>query len=458
MTKLKPYPFQEEDITRTLSMKRVINGNEMGTGKSLEAIVSVERAHATPCLVICPASLKVNWERETRRFTNMRPLILTDSVKATFPYFIGTLNLYDVVICNYESLKKYFVVSAPKPYRMKDIIFQNVISQFKSVIIDESQRIKDPTALQSKLTMGICQGKEYIIELTGTPVVNDTKDLASQIAILGRMKEFGGYSEFLNTFGDGSNAPLLQKTLYDKCYFRREKKEVLKDLPDLTRSTVITDIDNRDEYDACENDLRSYLAEYKQCSESDIRRKMRMAALVKFMNLRKIATMGKISAAVEFLNNTPEQVVVFCEHHDVVDALKEAFPDAVCVTGRQNQREKQAAIDSFQSGKRRIIICSIRAAGVGITLTSASNELFCSLPWTMADLSQCEARCHRSGQKNAVNSWILIGKGTIDTYLYQLIMKKGSIASKITGASDDAIKDECYFDELVDEILNHKTE
>jgi len=76
----------------------------------------------------------------------------------------------------------------------------------------------------------------------------------------------------------------------------------------------------------------------------------------------------------------------------------------------------------------------------------------------MADLSQCEARCHRSGQKNAVNSWILIGKGTIDTYLYQLIMKKGSIASKITGASDDAIKDECYFDELVDEILNNKTE
>ena len=224
MEKLSLYNFQEEDVTRTLSMKRVINGNEMGTGKSAEAIVSIERARATPCLVICPASLKVNWEREVKRFTNLRPLILTDSVKATFPYFIGTLNLYDVVICNYESLKKYFVVSAPKPYRMKDIIFQNVISQFKGVIIDESQRIKDPSALQSKLTMGICQGKEYIIELTGTPVVNDTKDLASQIAILGRMQEFGGYSEFLNTFGDGSNAPLLQKTLYDRCYFRREKK------------------------------------------------------------------------------------------------------------------------------------------------------------------------------------------------------------------------------------------
>ena len=453
MTKLKPYEFQEEDIARTISLKRVINGNEMGTGKSLEAIVSVERAHATPCLVICPASLKVNWERETMRFTNLRPLILTDSVKATFPYFIGTLNLYDVVIVNYESLKKYFVVSAPKPYRMKDIIFQNVISQFKSVIIDESQRIKDPSALQSKLTMGICKDKEYVIELTGTPVVNDPKDLASQIAILGRMKEFGGYSEFLNNFGDGNNTHLLQKQLYEKCYFRREKKEVLKDLPDLTRSTVITEIDNRDEYDACENDLRSYLAEYKQCSEAEIRKKMRMAALVKFMNLRKIATMGKISAAVEFLNNTSEQVVVFCEHHDVVDALKEAFPDAVCVTGRQNQREKQAAIDSFQSGKRRIIICSIRAAGVGLTLTAASNELFVSLPWHFADLTQCEARCWRNSQKNAVNSWILIGENTIDSRLYKLIMDKKSIAHKITGANDEALENQQYFDELVTSFL-----
>lgn len=182
---------------------------------------------------------------------------------------------------------------------------------------------------------------------------------------------------------------------------------------------------------------------------------MRMAALVKFMNLRKIAGLGKVGAACDFIEGTTEQIVVFAEHHAIVDELRRRFPDAVCVTGRQNAMEKQAAIDSFQAGKRRVIICSIRSAGVGLTLTASSNVLFISLPWTAADLTQCEARCHRNGQKNAVNSWILIGRNTIDSYLYQLIMDKQSVASRITGATDDAIKDEKYFDELVDLFMNN---
>jgi SWI/SNF-related matrix-associated actin-dependent regulator 1 of chromatin subfamily A len=176
------------------------------------------------------------------------------------------------------------------------------------------------------------------------------------------------------------------------------------------------------------------------------------------MNLRKIAGQGKVDAAISFIQDSTEPIVVFAEHHDIVDSLVEAIPDAVCVTGRQNAVQKQAAIDAFQAGERRVIICSIKAAGVGLTLTASSNVLFINLPWTMADLSQCEARCHRNGQKNAVNSWILIGNrgelDTIDSYLYHLIIKKGSMANKITGAVDDALKDERYFDELADLFIN----
>ena len=244
-----------------------------------------------------------------------------------------------------------------------------------------------------RFCMGICAGKEYINMLTGTPVVNDTMDLANQLCILGRIEDFGGYRNFVNTYGDGKHLSELNAILHSSCYFRRGKKEVLKDLPDLTRSKVFT-----------------------------------------------------------------EQIVVFAEHHDIVDSLVEAIPDAVCVTGRQNAVQKQAAIDAFQAGERRVIICSIKAAGVGLTLTASSNVLFINLPWTMADLSQCEARCHRNGQKNAVNSWILIGNrgelDTIDSYLYHLIMKKGSMANKITGAVDDALKDERYFEELADLFIN----
>lgn len=458
MTKLLPYDFQEAGISKMLQMKRCINGDEMGTGKTIQAIVSVERAHATPCLVICPASLKINWQREVEKFTDLRPLILTDSIKSTFPYFIGQMNLYDVVIVNYESLKKYFVVSAEKGAKLKDIVFQDVIRQFKSIIIDESQRCKNPATATARYTMGICQGKEYVYGLTGTPVVNDTLDLATQLCILGRIKDFGGFNNFINQYGDGKNLGELNTILHDTCYFRRSKKEVIKDLPDLTRSKVITEISNQEEYDLLESDLKAWLKEYRGMDDAEARRKLRMKALITFMNLRKLAAIGKVDAAVSFIQDSCEQIVVFAEHHDVVDAILEKIPDAVCVTGRQNAVQKQAAIDAFQAGERRVIVCSIKAAGVGLTLTASSNVLFVSQPWTMADLTQCESRCYRNGQKNAVNSWILIGnrgeRDTIDTYLYHLIMKKGSMASKITGAVDDAIKDERYFDELADLFIN----
>lgn len=454
---LKPYPYQEEGIAKTLKFKRVINGDEMGTGKTIQSIVSVERAKATPCLVICPASLKINWERETRKFTNLRPLILTDSVKSTFPYFIGTMNLYDVVIVNYESLRKYFVVSATDPVKLKTTVFQNVIKQFKSVIIDEAHRCKNPSSNQAKFVMGICSGKEYVIELTGTPVINDPMDLASQLAILGRMKDFGGYSEFIARYSEEHNLQELNERLNEVCYFRREKKEVMKDLPELTRTQVITDLSNEEEYRTLEEDLKQWLREYKAMTDAEIRKKMRKKALIRFMNLRTLAGKGKVDAAVQALkdaNGTP--FVVFCEHHDIVNAIHKAFPDAVEVTGMQNAQQKQAAIDLFQAGKRSIIICSIRSAGVGLTLTASSNVLFVEQPWTMADLSQCEARCHRNGQKNAVNSWILIGKNSIDSYLYGLIMSKGSMASKITGAANDVLQDEKYFDELSSVILGRE--
>ena len=439
-------------------MKRCINGDEMGLGKTGQAIVSVARANATPCLVICPASLKINWQREVENFTDLRPLILTDSIKSTFPYFIGKMNLFDVVIVNYESLRKYFVVKAEKGAKLKDIVFQDVIKMFKSVIIDESHRCKNPATATARFCMGICHGKEYVNMLTGTPVVNDTMDLATQLCILGRINDFGGYSNFINTYGDGKNLDALNTILHESCYFRRGKKEVLKDLPDLTRSKVITELSNQEEYDLLESDLKAWLTEYKGLDDAEAKKKLRMKALVTFMNLRKLSGQGKVEAAVSFIQDTSEPIVVFAEHHDIVDALLEQIPDAVCVTGRQNAAQKQAAIDAFQAGQRRVIICSIKAAGVGLTLTASSNVLFVNLPWTMADLSQCESRCHRNGQKNAVNSWILIGnrgdRDTIDTYLYHLIMKKGSMANSITGAVDDAIKDERYFDELADLFIN----
>ena len=188
----------------------------------------------------------------------------------------------------------------------------------------------------------------------------------------------------------------------------------------------------------------------------DIRRKMRMEALVKFMTLRSLSAKGKIRQAVDFVrtflaNNTP--LILFCSLHEVVDELKKAFPKAVSVTGRDSMQAKQAAVDAFQSGRAQLIICSIKAAGVGLTLTASSNVAFVEFPWTYADCCQCEDRAHRIGQKDNVTCYYLIGRHTIDHSLYQIIHRKKSIANQIMAADDDIPTDELYFDQLVEQYL-----
>lgn len=122
----------------------------------------------------------------------------------------------------------------------------------------------------------------------------------------------------------------------------------------------------------------------------------------------------------------------------MVDGLKAAFPSAVSVTGRENQEQKQAAIDSFQNNpKTDIIICSIKAASVGLTLTSASNVAFVEFPWTYADCVQCEDRTHRIGQKDSVTCYYFLGKKTIDEKVYQIIQMKKAIANAVTGSTDE---------------------
>lgn len=483
-----PYDYQWEGIMFGLQRKKLLIGDEPGLGKTLQSIGIVNIGDAYPCLVICPASLKINWQREFEKFTDKKALVLDNSTRTTWPYLLQ-MGMYQVAIVNYESLRKYFVwdilsqreqsgacsgsaersqnrsegnIKTNGAFRLKDVVFCPDIRRFRSVIIDESHRVKDPSTQQSIFTKGISSGKQYIILLSGTPVVNRPHDLVAQLSIMERLGEFGGRSKFLADYGDrDSDLTELSRLLYKRCMIRREKKTVLTELPDKTRVDLYVDISNREEYDVAENDLRRYLEEYTACTDIEIRRKMRMKALVKFMTLRSLSAQGKVRQTVDFINThlaNDKPLVVFCSLHAIVDALKKQFPKAVTITGRESLVEKQAAVDSFQAGHSRLAICSIKAAGVGLTLTASSSVAFVEFPWTYADCCQCEDRCHRIGQKENVTCYYLLGQNTIDHKLYQIIQDKKSIANQIMGADDDIPTDSIYFDELVNIFMGYGSE
>lgn len=458
--RVEPYDYQKEGILFGLNRHRILIGDEPGLGKTLQSIGIVDTASAYPCLVICPSSLKINWQREFEKFTNKKALILDNATRTSWPYLLG-MGMFSVAIVNYESLKKFFVwdINGGKTFTLKDVVFNRDIKIFKSVIMDESHRLKDPTAQQTMFTRGIVEGKEWRILLSGTPVVNHAQDLVAQLAIMGRLlSDFGGRGKFLADYGENENLSELSAKLYDTCMIRREKAKVLTQLPDKQRTDLHIDISNREEYDLAAADLAAYLREYTECSDREIRRKMRMEALVKFMTLRSLASKGKVRQATDFIRNflaNGKPLIVFCSLKEIVKALQKKFPDAVRVTGDDSLAEKQAAVDAFQSGEAQLIICSIKAAGVGLTLTASSNVAFVEFPWTYADCCQCEDRAHRIGQKNNVNCYYLIGRGTIDPVLYNIIHRKRSIANQIMASDDDIPTDEMYFDELVNSFLDY---
>lgn len=463
--KLQPYPYQREGIEFGLKNHRILIGDEPGLGKTLQSIGIVNTAQAYPCLVICPSSLKINWQREFEKFSDARCLILANENRTSWPYLLK-MHMWQVAIVNYESLRRFFVWdirTGEKPFRLRDVVFCDGVRVFKSIIIDECHRVKDPSAQQTIFTRGIVDAIPMRIMLSGTPVVNRPDDLLAQLSILGRLSEFGGAAKFRADFcaekGKEPAVPLseLSKQLYNTCLIRREKTKVLPQLPDKTRVELIVDIDNRDEYHLAQTDLAEYLRQYTDCTEWEIRRKMRMEALVKFGNLRRLATLGKIGNAVDFIDNflaSGKQLILFCSLHDVVDALKKAFPEALTITGRDNAVTRQAAVDSFQAGHCKLVICSIKAAGVGLTLTASSTVAFLEIPWTYADCCQCEDRAHRIGQKDNVTCYYLLGNGTIDRVIYGLVNTKKAVANEIMNSDDDIPTDEKYFDEIVNALIH----
>lgn len=459
-----PYSYQLEGVRYALDNKRCIFGDQPGLGKTLQAICAVVKAHkeamtygeSFPVLVICPAALKVNWKREFKKFAGIEACILDDSNRASWEKFWQLKRpdgeaLCPVFITNYESLKKFFVVKIKNSSRftLSSIVFDERVSVFKSIIIDESHKCKSSKTQQSKFVEGICRGKKWIFALTGTPVVNNNTDLIQQLKILGRLDDFGGYKQFVGRFCDGpkqsSNMKELHYRLWCCCFFRREKAKVLTQLPDKMRQYITCEITNRKEYQDAEDNFLKYLRQYKHADDDRIARAMRGEVMVRMGILKEIAARGKVKAVADFIHDVidgGEKLIMFAYLKEVVMALKAEFPDAVTVTGSDNTAQKQNAVDRFQNDPEcKLIILNYKSGGTGLTLTASSRVGFIEFPWTYSDCEQAEDRAHRNGQKNAVNCYYFLGDKTIDEYMYKVIQTKKDIANEVTGTTTQIDED-----------------
>ena len=469
-TRLPLRDYQAEGVAYGMEKLHYINGDSPGLGKSFQTIATIYALNAWPALIICPASLRRNWQLEWEKFVGIKAMILNDSVKKTWPTFYE-MGMCKVFIVNYESLKKFFVQDIVKnekgKFKLSNVTFNSNINIFNSIAIDEIHKVRDPTTIMSKLVRGICAKKRVVIGLTGTPIVNKPKDLVAQLLAIGQLEAVAGnYKHFMNRYCGGmagagaTNLEELNYKLKTTCFFQRLKKDVLKDLPDKVHQIVYCDITTRDEYIKASTDLANYLKENKDKTDAEVAKSMRGEVMVKIGILKQISARGKMNEVSEYIEeivDADEKVGVFLHHKEIANFVKEKFPSTLLYTGSQSDEEKNKAVHDFQKCKKcdirfenhvncdhehvpsnnKIIALSTKAGGVGLTLTAASRMAVIELPWHPADCEQIESRFHRMSQKNSVQCTYFLGKDTIDEHIYDIIEKKRAIADTVLGVSDD---------------------
>ena len=446
----KLYPFQADGV-RFIERKggRALIADEMGLGKTIQALTWLA-AHPEkrPALIICPASVKLNWAKECRIWCESDVQVL--SGRKPHPTSAG------IVIINYDILPAWLGSLAETKWAV--------------MVVDEIHFIKNSKAQRTKAAKKLGKGIPHIIGLSGTPIVNRPIEIynAAKLIEPGCLPGFfsfikrycGAYHDGFGWKYDGaSNTDELHKRLTDTVMIRRRKEDVLEDLPAKIRSVIPLDIINRREYDRAEKDFLGWL---RDIDVEKATRAEAALALVKIEALKQLTIKGKIGQCVEWIRDFVEtngKLVVFSTHKDTIDRLMEEFKTvAVRYDGSTGSAAREKAIDEFQGNPDvRLFIGNMKAAGVGITLTAASATCFVELGWTPGEHEQAEDRVHRIGQEaDSVHAYYLIADRTIEEEISELLDQKRQVLDQVLDGK--VASQESMLTELLDRMKNQRRE
>lgn len=472
------YPYQNEGVQFIERHNgRALIADEMGLGKTVQALAWIHLHHleASPVVVLCPSSLKVNWKREAEKWAKgMNVQILNGQT----PYEI-TGNL---IIINYDIL----------PYWLNRLVSTGVTT----LVIDEAHYVKNNGTKRTKAFKRLRKYATNIIALTGTPIENKPIEIFNIVQAIDETV-FPNYISFIkkycaakkdrfgwNTSG-ASNTLELNHILKNTIMIRRKKKDVLKDLPPKRFVKITLELDNKLKYLEAETEFIRFLHEKfndleiteevkreliqyakthdievsEDLSDSDLMqiRKAKIESAKKapiftrIEVLKQLAVEGKMKQIIEWIEDfleSGEKLVVFAIHKKVISQLMKHFPEAVKIDGSVSMSQRQEVVDSFQSKPDvKLLIGNIKAAGVGITLTAASNAAIIQFPWTPGELMQASDRIHRITQTKKVTIYNLVGEDTIEEKIIDTLIKKDKIISQVLDGKWH--EDESVLNELI---------
>ena len=490
--------FQRGGVAYIDKTRRAFIADQQGLGKTIQGIASVHYLRAYPAIFIIPSVVKYNWFAEIKKWLPDKRVVViegkTGITKAKKEELeaqgakiilagktklkkeqIETLVDTDIILVNYE-LVGYHVMSLLK-------------ATPQAVVFDESHYLKTYDTLRTKSSRKLAYYAPVRILLTGTPSKNRPVELYPQLQVIGRLDDMGGFNHFMSFYvnrqktrwgtwdvSGAQNLDTLNEELRKKCYIRREKSQVLKQLPPKQRIGVPVDIINREKYNEIADDPLKWFGE-KYGYESE--EYLHLAnvfevnpgaeALLEIGPLRQLVGEGKIGVIdktgnikkagpmVQWIDDfleSGEKIVIFAWFRRVVEALGKYYAKKqgrkwrdIVVDGATSPIKRQEMTELFQTDPSfNVIVLNIAAGGVGITLTDAWNLAFAEYPWTPGDLEQAEDRIHRISQDLAVNIWYFIGNNTIDETMLSMLARKWKITKEIsTGEENEKIKPEKFY-------------
>ncbi len=427
---LQPYPFQVDAINFLERYGgRALLGDEMGIGKTIEALLYLKRhPELRPVVIVCPAVVKWKWQEEVTRWTGEEAVVLSGRG--------GREATDDWVILNYDiAWGRLAQLAAVRP---------------RAIVIDEVHFVKDQKSQRAKAMRGLSRlsSVQAVMGLSGTPMMNRPWELWHPLHLI-RPDKFpnwwafayrycGAHKEAVRFTGGGgatrtvfkydgqSNTPELVERLRT-VMIRRRKADVLRDLPAKTRVTIPVQISGQ-AYKKLEREVLG-----------EVRAKLKMGrsglpvALAELAPLRQATGIAKMEAAQEFIDDAPENgpLVVFAHHRAVTQGLHEANRRrSSLIIGGDIDKQRQDALASFKSGRTPLLIVSTRAGGVGIDLTEADTSLTVELDYNPAQHLQAEDRLHRIGQAKPVFAYYLVAQNSIDAPMINVLEKKAKMVSE----------------------------
>lgn len=458
----RPYPYQRAGIHYLRLAQRSFCADEMGLGKTPQGLIAVRLEEAFPLIIFCPASLKLKWLDEVREWVPDKWV----QVASNGRFQPGR---YPITICNYDLLR---VEGERRASKLAGVAARLAELAPEAVIFDESHYLKNPQALRTRACALLARNARMILLLTGTPLLNRPQELMSQLRIMGRLEDLGGYRQFVTRYcsakvvtrkgkktidsSGAANLEELNRRLRQTCFIRRRKKDVMPQLPAIQRSAITLEISNRAEYEVAKRDLVSWLKSEGRTREAATAKYAER--LVKLNLLRRLAVRGKWEQACcwceEFLESG-EKLLIFGYHRDVVEGLAKRFK-APLIYGDTPTPERKRINDEFQAGRHQVLVMNLTSGGVGLNLTAASNVAFFEWAWTPGENDQAEARVYgRANDPHGANAWYFKAEGTVeDDHLDLLALKRRITEAASDGRASTALSEGAMVDAVIGRLLS----